>query len=132
MSGRFLLDTNIVIALMSGERAALSHLENAEEVLLPATALGELFYGAAKSRRPAENLAVVEKFASGRAIVACDLGVAREYGLLKQQLRGRGRPIPENDLWIAAAAKRHGVTLVSRDSHFADIDGIEIASWTSG
>jgi tRNA(fMet)-specific endonuclease VapC len=82
-SGRFLLDTNIVIALLEGDDMVLSYLDRALEVLIPAVALGELFFGAAKSGRPSENTAKVERFAAGRAIVSCDVDVAREYGRLK-------------------------------------------------
>jgi tRNA(fMet)-specific endonuclease VapC len=65
-SGRFLLDTNIIIALLEGEPRTLSNLDGATEVFVPATALGELFFGAAKSGRPIENLAKIEQFASGK------------------------------------------------------------------
>ena len=57
----------------------------------------------------------VERFASGRAIVSADLDVAREYGRLKQYLKKKGRPLPENDISIAAAAKCHEMVLVTRD-----------------
>jgi tRNA(fMet)-specific endonuclease VapC len=53
-TGRFLLDTNIIIALLEGDNAVLSNLDQAAEVLIPAVALGELFFGAAKSGRPAD------------------------------------------------------------------------------
>lgn len=128
-SGRFLLDTNIVIALLDGDDAVLSNLDRAPEVFIPAVALGELFFGAAKSGRPSENMAKVERFAAGRAIVSCDLDVAREYGRLKQRLKEKGRPLPENDLWIAAAAKRHGMVLVTRDRHFHEVEGLRTADW---
>jgi tRNA(fMet)-specific endonuclease VapC len=65
-NGRFLLDTNIIIALLEGDDAVLSHLDLAAEVVIPAVALGELFFGAAKSGRPSENTGRVERFASGR------------------------------------------------------------------
>jgi tRNA(fMet)-specific endonuclease VapC len=59
-------------------------------------ALGELFIGAAKSVRPSQNTAKVERFAAGRAIVSWDLDVAREYGRLKQRLKEKGRPLRNN------------------------------------
>lgn len=130
-SGRFLLDTNIIIALLEGEQRTLSNLDRATEVFVPATALGELFFGAAKSGRPIENLAKIEQFASGRAIVTCGLDVAREYGRLKQQLKVKGRPIPDNDIWIAAAAKRHGMILVTRDRHFGEVDDLQTVDWAA-
>ena len=130
-SGRFLLDTNIVIALLQGDGTVLCHLDRAREVFILAVALGELFFGAAKSGRPSENTAKVERFAAGRAIVSCDLDVVREYGRLKQRLKERGRPLPENDIWIAAAAKHHGMVLVTRDRHFQEVEDLQTTEWAA-
>ena len=130
-SGRFLLDTNIVIALLQGDDAVLSNLDRASEVFISAVALGELFFGAAKSARSSENTAKVERFAAGVAIIACDLGIAREYGRLKQRLQERGRPLPENDIWMAASAKYHGLVLITRDRHFREVEDLEIADWAA-
>jgi tRNA(fMet)-specific endonuclease VapC len=129
-SGRFLLDTNIIIALLEGDDSVLSNLDLAPEVFIPAIALGELFFGAAKSGRPAENTARVERFASGRAIVSTDSDVAREYGRLKHYLKKKGRPLPENDIWIAAAAKCRGMVLVTRDRHFPEVEDLRVADWS--
>lgn len=128
-SGRFLLDTNIVIALLVGEETILSGLDRAAEVFIPAIVIGELFFGAAKSGRPSENALKVERFASDRAILSCDFQVAREYGRLRQRLREKGRPLPENDVWIAATASSHNLTLVTRDRHFREVDGLSITEW---
>jgi tRNA(fMet)-specific endonuclease VapC len=130
-NGRFLLDTNIIIATLEGDDAVLANLAQAARVFIPAVALGELFFGAAKSDRPADNISKVERFATGRAIVPCDLDVARQYGRLKQRLKQRGRPIPDNDIWIAAAASFHGLTLVTRDSHFQHVQDLVIVDWAA-
>lgn len=128
---RACIDSNIVIALLEGDGMALCNLDRAPEVFIPAVAPGEFFFGVGKSGRPSENTAKVERFAAGRAIVSCDLDVAREYGRLKQRLKEKGRPLPENDLWIAAAAKRHGMVLVTRDRHFHEIEDLQTADWTA-
>jgi tRNA(fMet)-specific endonuclease VapC len=129
LSGRFLLDTNVVIALLAGENAVSSKLEQASEVFIPAVVLGELFFGAAKSRRPSENAIKIEQFAVGRSIVPCDLRVAREYGRLKQGLRQIGKPLPENDIWIAASAKAYELVLITRDQHFHEIEELPLEEW---
>ncbi len=67
--GRFLLDTNVVIALLEGDSTVLVMLDSASEVFIPAIVLGELFFGATKSARHAENVARVERFAAGRSII---------------------------------------------------------------
>jgi tRNA(fMet)-specific endonuclease VapC len=120
MNGRFLLDTNIVVALFAPEVAVQERLAEAAEVFVSSIVLGELYYGARKSGRVRANLARIDQFAARSAVLGCDLETARQYGLVKNGLRARGRPIPENDLWIAAIAQQRELTLVSRDEHFKE------------
>jgi tRNA(fMet)-specific endonuclease VapC len=61
MSGRYLLDTNIIIALFADEAGVKQHLLTAEEVFIPSIVIGELCYGARKSGRPTENLARIDQ-----------------------------------------------------------------------
>jgi len=65
----------------------------------------------------------------GRAIIACDLEVAREYGRIKHRLKERGRPLPENDIRIAAAARYHGLSFVTRDGHLQEIENLSTIDW---
>jgi tRNA(fMet)-specific endonuclease VapC len=129
MSGRFLLDTNIVIALLEGEAAVQDQLSQADEVFVSSIALGELYFGAGKSGRPQANRARVDEFARDSVVMGCDTDIARRYGEVKNALRLRGRPIPENDIWIAAVALQHGLTLVTRDEHFNKVDGLAVEVW---
>jgi tRNA(fMet)-specific endonuclease VapC len=130
-SGRFLLDTNIVIALFDGDDTVLANMDESTEVFIPAIVLGELFFGAERSGRPAQNTDKIEQFAAGRAVISSDLHVAREYGIVKQRLKEKGRPLPENDIWIAAAAKHHRMILVTRDHHFTEIEGLVTVDWAT-
>jgi len=129
VSGRFLLDTNVVIALFKRDVAVQKNLAEAEKVFIPATVLGELYYGARKSRHIEKNMARIEEFAGSVAVLGCNAGTAREYGIIKNQLRIKGRPIPENDIWIAAVAQQHNLVLVSRDDHFAEVEGLKLEKW---
>jgi tRNA(fMet)-specific endonuclease VapC len=129
MSGKYLLDTNIVIALFSEDPSVQKHIARAGEVFIPAIVIGELFYGAFKSGRPKANSARIENFAAVNTILACDTGTGREYGRIKKLLHKKGLPIPENDIWIAALAREHGLTLVSRDEHFRKIDELKKVEW---
>jgi tRNA(fMet)-specific endonuclease VapC len=61
MSGRYLLDTNIIIALFAEEAAVRNNLAQADEVFIPSIAIGELYYGARKSGRSEANLARVDQ-----------------------------------------------------------------------
>jgi tRNA(fMet)-specific endonuclease VapC len=81
-----------------------------------------LCYGAEKSGRVQVNLAKVDEFVAESTVLGCDAATARRYGDVKNRLRGKGRPLPENDVWIAAMALRYGLVLVSRDAHFREVE----------
>ena len=129
MNGKYLLDTNIVIALFAEDHSVLKHISRAREIFIPYTVVGELFFGAFKSTRPKENSKRIENFASVNTILVCDIGTSREYGRIKNLLLKKGRPIPENDVWIAALAIEHDLTLVTRDEHFMNIDVLKRTVW---
>jgi len=80
MTGKCLLDTNIVIALFADETAIKDPLARAGEVFVPSVVIGELFYGAHKSARAKENLARIDDFASSSLVLGCDTETARMYG----------------------------------------------------
>lgn len=126
MSGRYLLDTNIVIDLFAEEQNVIAFLEEAQEVFLPVIVLGEMYFGALRSQRVKENIHRLTAFAEQSVVLDCDAKVARRYGEVKNMLRKRGRPIPENDIWIAAIALENNLTLVSRDDHFLEVDGLKL------
>ena len=129
MNGRYLLDTNIVIALFADETDVKRKLVEAPRVFVNSVVLGELFFGARKSARPDSNLARLEEFAAEVSILPCNIDTSRRYGQVKNLLRVKGRPLPENDIWVAASAIQHGLTLVTRDRHFTHVDDLDIESW---
>ncbi|MFQ3614257.1 MAG: type II toxin-antitoxin system VapC family toxin [Cyanobacteriota bacterium] len=129
MSGKFLLDTNIVIALFADEAIVKDNLAQASEVFIPSIVIGELCYGARKSGRVEANLARVDELAAGNAILVCNAETARQYGEVKNKLRLKGRPLPENDVWIAAFAMQHDLILVTRDAHFQQVESLKTAAW---
>ena len=129
MTGKYLLDTNIVIAIFAGVTDVLERLAESNEVFLPTIVLGELYYGARKSTHVDANLARIDDLAASSALLGCNLDTSRHYGRIKNDLRAKGRPIPENDIWIAAVAQQHGLTLVSRDAHFDEVDALKLEVW---
>lgn len=126
---RVLLDTNIVIALFGSEPAVVQAIEAADVVVVPAVVLGELFFGARQSRRAAENLERLREFAEAVPIVTCDAVTAEVYGEVKTQLRAKGTPIPENDVWIAALARQHELPLATRDAHVDAVPDLVVVRW---
>jgi tRNA(fMet)-specific endonuclease VapC len=129
VAGRLLLDTNAMVALREGHPALEDIVSGAQTVWLSLTTVGELLYGARNSARPEVNLARQEALIADRYVVMPDLDTAREYARVKVALRRKGRPIPDNDLWIAATALQHNLVLVTRDAHFDNIDGLSVQAW---
>jgi tRNA(fMet)-specific endonuclease VapC len=129
MAGRVLLDTNIVIALFADEADIRRHLAESEEVFVSSIAIGELCFGARKSGRARENLARIDELAAETPVLGCDVDTGRRYGEIKSALRLKGTPIPENDIWTAALALQHDLTLATRDQHFGAIEGLSLAAW---
>jgi tRNA(fMet)-specific endonuclease VapC len=124
MAGKILLDTNVVIAFFTGEKAVTLRIDESE-LFVSSTVLGELHYGARKSAHSTANQAKIEEFASSVLVLSCDAETAKH----KDRLRSKGRPIPENDIWIAACAMQHDLPLATRDDHFKEVDGLRIETW---
>jgi tRNA(fMet)-specific endonuclease VapC len=129
MNGRLLLDTNAIIALWANEPALLPLLNAASQIFVSSIVLGELYFGARKSTRAEVNVARIDDFVGHTAILPCDAITAKHYGRIRDLLRQRGRPIPDNDLWIAAIAEQYQLTLLTRDDHFKEVEGLLTERW---
>ncbi len=126
MAGRFLLDTNIVIGLFNGDPGIIEWLKDAAGIHVCTVVIGEHYYGAFQSTRKKENIKKLEDFIVSSPVLEPDIATSKEYGEIKSELRRKGKPIPENDIWIASMAKQFGLTLVTADTHFKDIYGIKV------
>ncbi|WP_291724807.1 type II toxin-antitoxin system VapC family toxin [Bernardetia sp.] len=130
MSGKFLLDTNILIALFKYEKAIIEKLSVEDNICSTSfITIGELYYGAFNSFKIEENLIQLEKFRQVIPILRASDTTSMIYGEIKTELKKKGRPIPENDIWIAALAKEHDLILVTRDKHFSEISNLKIERW---
>ena len=129
MSGEFLLDTNAVIALLDGEMALRELVADSPRLLLSIVVLGELYHGAQNSRLYDDNITRIENLILTSTLLYCDKGTAWEYGIIKKYLRSTGRPLPENDIWLAALARQYGLVLMTRDKHFQEIERLNVSSW---
>jgi tRNA(fMet)-specific endonuclease VapC len=67
-------------------------------------------------------------FLKKSSVITIDASVetADFFGVIKNSLKQAGRPIPINDVWIAAHALEHGVVLVTRDKHFHWVAGLRL------
>jgi tRNA(fMet)-specific endonuclease VapC len=101
-------------------------IANSEVVLLSPVVIGELLDGFTGGSREQQNRGELERFREKprSATVAVTDATAEWFATVKQQLRKKGKPIPINDVWIAASALEHGAMLLSLDAHFEHVDGL--------
>ena len=123
------LDTNIVIAMFRQEESVLEPIRQGAVIHVPIIVIGELYFGAAKSQRKEENRQRIEQLTEQVTLLYCLDETPKYYAQIKQELKQKGRPIPENDIWIAALAQEYGLPLVSRDGHFKYIDDLSLIQW---
>jgi tRNA(fMet)-specific endonuclease VapC len=122
------LDTNAYADWKKGVRWQ-REISEGDEIHISATVLGELYYGFACGDRQVKNLGELELLLDAPC-VCVDL-ITKEtaacYGDLKKYLRRNGIPIPDNDIWIAAACIEHGATLLTSDKHFERLPQVRVA-----
>jgi len=116
-----LLDTSIIIHSFKKKNDVGEKLDSIEEIYVPVIVVGELHYGIYKSADPYRHLAQVKSFLSNCRILSADFDTADIYGNIKATLTKKGKPIPENDIWIAAFAQQYNLPLYTKDKHFSEI-----------
>lgn len=126
---RLALDTNAVSALFDGDAALLEVLDATERLALPSVVIGEYRYGLKRSRHHRQLEALLDALVADTEVLVVDAESARVYADVREGLRQRGRPLPENDVWIAALCRQHGLDLVTRDGDFAHVEGLHTVGW---
>ena len=118
-----LLDTSAYSALCRGNQPILSVVQQSETIAVSAVVLGELHSGFRAGNRCKENMTQLTHFLSKPSVRVLNVTeeTALRYAEVDVYLRERGRPIPRNDVWIAAAALEHGLQLLTLDVHFREI-----------
>jgi tRNA(fMet)-specific endonuclease VapC len=120
------LDTNQAIHVLNDVVQVIAWLGAFSELCLPVTVLGELRFGARKSSRAQSNLAKVESLVARCRVLETVSATADVYSAVRLSLLNKGQPIPENDIWIAAACLEHAVPLVTGDAHFDAVPGLQV------
>ena len=88
--------------------------------------LGELLGGFSVGSREATNRQELKLFLASQRVklFPVDDITADYYAMIYRNLRQKGQPIPTNDMWIAATALQHSLTVFTYDGHFQAIDGL--------
>lgn len=129
MLPRVALDTNRLTDLLRGDITLAEHLEICEEVWIPLVVLGEIKAGFHGGNQPQRNDLLLRKLLGKPTfnVLMPTRETAEYYARIYVQLKRTGHPVPDNDLWIAALALEHDLTLVTRDRHFEKIPQLMLA-----
>ncbi|MEA2166012.1 MAG: tRNA(fMet)-specific endonuclease VapC [Thermoanaerobaculia bacterium] len=123
---RLSLDTNVYTALFRGDQTIADYVKRADHVHLSAVVAGELLFGFRNGSRYEANRRGLEDFLLSAyvSLLPVTLVTADRFGRIATSLRRKGRPIPSNDIWIAAHAMESGSELLTHDQHFKEVDGL--------
>jgi tRNA(fMet)-specific endonuclease VapC len=124
-----ILDTNALSAAADREPAALEVVASAERLAVPVIVLGEYRLGIAQSRRRTTYENWLRQWIATVTVLDIDEETTHHYAAIGLELKTMGKPIPANDLWIAALCRQHGLPLVSRDRHFDLVAGVRRIDW---
>ncbi len=126
---KIIIDTNFYVAFKRGDEAAIQALKKAEYIAVNTVILGELLAGFRCGSKEKQNRKELDAFFDSPRVdlLPIDDGTAEFYAQIFAELKEKGRPIPTNDLWLAASALQHGLALATYDSHFSNIIGLLLA-----
>ena len=100
-----------------------------EKVYVPIPVLGEIYLGAENSSRKAHHLKQIDALLNLSEVLHTTNETAKVYGRIKFQLKKKGKPIPENDIWIAALAIENQLLMITRDHHFKHLPALKTQEW---
>ena len=124
-----ILDTDAVSAYADEDPGLFPIVKSSRRVALPVVVLGEYLSGIALSRNRAKYQAWLESFIADCTVLDITRETSRHYANVVLELKQIGKPIPVNDLWIAALSRQHNFPLISRDRHFDSVPHLQRLSW---
>ena len=120
------IDTNVITKLLNKDPLAMSLIQNIDNLFTSSIVVGELYFASANSSRSETNLKNFKEVLSCMEIIPIDDAVCVSYAKIKSELKKKGRPIPDNDIWIAASAHAHSLSVATFDQHFSEISQVEL------
>jgi len=123
---RYCLDTSAYSQFQRGQEEVVRLVDAAAWVGLPSVVLGELWTGFLQGEQRNRNESELAAFLAHDVVeeITVDHSVSRHYAEILVALRGRGTPLPTNDIWVAACAAQTGATVLTFDGHFAAIERV--------
>lgn len=124
-----ILDTNALSAAADDDPGVAAVLARADQMAIPVIVLGEYRHGIAQSRNRSAYEDWLAELLNDCMVLDVNEPTTRYYAEIVLELKRKGKPIPTNDIWIAALCRQHCLPLVSRDRHFDGVEGIKRIGW---
>ncbi len=135
MTTRYLLDTNICIYIQRQRpEKVLARFQKLKpgDAAISVITWGELLYGAEKSMQRKKVLQLLDEFKSFVPVLPIPENAGNTYGVIRTSLESKGKPIGNNDLWIAAHAKAAALTIVTNNEReFQRVPGLKVQNWVA-
>jgi len=123
---RLAIDTNVYVAFKNNDADVVDVFRAGDVIGVDIAVIAELYAGFSLGGKEAKNRRELETFLNAPRVdvLTHDVETAEYYAMIVKKLKAKGKPIPTNDIWIAANALKHGMALYSFDRHFDEIDGL--------
>ena len=135
MRARYLLDTNICIYIQRQKpEEVLARFQKLKpgDAAISVITWGELLYGAEKSQQRKKALQLLEEFKTLVPVLPIPEDAGKTYGAIRASLESQGKPIGNNDLWIAAHAKAATLTIATNnEQEFQRVQGLKVQNWVA-
>ncbi len=124
-----ILDTNALSAVADDDPGVVAVLTRADQMAIPVIVLGEYRHGIAQSRNRSAYETWLTELLNDCTVLDINEPTTHYYAEIVVELKRKGKPIPTNDIWIAALCRQHSLPLLSRDRHFDEVPGNKRISW---
>ena len=124
-----ILDTNAVSSMAKEDPGVIAAVGTAAPLALPVLVIGEYRYGIALSQVSVRLAKWFEGLIADCLVLEVTNETTHHYAAIRVELRQIGKPIPVNDIWIAALCRQHHLPLLSRDRHFDVVRGLKRVGW---
>ena len=124
-----ILDTNALSAYLDRMPEAVEVVSQARELAIPVMVAGEFAFGIAQSRHREAYERSLERMLDRCTVLEIEIETAWHYAAIRLELKSAGKPIPANDVWIAALSRQHALPVMSRDNHFDLVGGLRRRTW---
>ena len=124
-----ILDTNARSAYLDSTPEAVEIVSGAHDLAIPVIVAGEFAFGVAQSRHREAYERSLQRMLDRCTVLDIGIETARHYAAIRLEFKSAGKPIPSNDVWIAALSRQHAIPVMSRDSHFDFVGGLRRLTW---